>query len=190
MPGPVFIEGDRIELRTIEEEDIEFFTRARNHPEVRRHIHVFRTPRSVTREAKTFFENAEETDDKASFLVCADDERVGSVRLSPIVDTRRWANLAYWIEPDHQSDGYAMEACELVVEYGFEELRLHRISAVTMAPNTASRRLLERLDFTHEGTKRESAFAEGEHVDEEQYGLLETEWRERREQRNESRSAP
>jgi RimJ/RimL family protein N-acetyltransferase len=181
MPGPVFIEGDRIELRTIEEEDIEFFTRARNHPEVRRHIHVFRTPRSVTREAKTFFENAEETDDKASFLVCADDERVGSVRLSLIVDTRRWANIAYWIAPDQQGKGYATEACELVIEYGFKELQLHRISGVAMTPNVASRRVLERLGFVHEGTKRERAFAEGEYVDEEQYGLLEDEWRERRE---------
>ena len=179
MPGPVFIEGDRIELRTIEEEDIEFFTRARNHPEVRRHIHVFRTPRSVTREKETFFENTEETNDTASLLVCIDDERMGSVQLSPIVDTRRWANLAYWIAPDQQGNGYATEGCELVVEYGFKELQLHRISGVAMTPNVASRRVLERLGFVHEGTKRERAFAEGEYVDEEQYGLLEDEWRER-----------
>ena len=189
MPGPVFIEGERIELRTVEEADIEFLTRGVNHPAIRRYISAFRTPQNRERYSEVF-ENVDSGEDGASLLVCDDDERVGSVQLYPVDDGRGTANLAYWIEPDHQSDGYATEACELVVEYGFEELRLHRISAVTMAPNTASRRLLERLDFTHEGTKRESAFAEGEHVDEEQYGLLETEWRERHEQRNESRSAP
>lgn len=178
MSGPVFIDGDRIELRTIEEEDVEFFTQARNHPQVRRYIQTFRTPRSVTREKESFSEK-EDDDDGASFLVCADGERVGSVQLLPINDGRGWANLAYWIAPEQQGNGYATEACELVVEYGFEELRLHRISGVAMAPNTASRRLLERVGFAHEGTSRESAFADGTYVNEERYGLLEDEWRDR-----------
>jgi [ribosomal protein S5]-alanine N-acetyltransferase len=34
MPGPAFIEGDRVALRTIEEEDIEFLQDGVNDPEV------------------------------------------------------------------------------------------------------------------------------------------------------------
>ena len=79
-------------------------------------------------------------------------------------------------------EGYGTEATELLVGYGFDALRLHRISGVVMAPNVASQRVLERVGFTHERTKRESAFADGEYVNEEQYSLLEDEWREQRDE--------
>lgn len=177
MSGPVFIDGDRIELRTIEREDIEFLKRGVNHPDVRRYISVFRTPRNAERYEETF-ENIDSAENGVSLLIVAD-EPVGSIQLYPIDDAQGWANLGYWVTPDEQGDGYATEACELVVEYGFEELRLHRISAVTMAPNVASRRVLERVGFVHEGTDREAAFADGEYVDDERYGLLREEWRER-----------
>jgi RimJ/RimL family protein N-acetyltransferase len=178
MPGTVFIDGDRIDLRTVEEEDIEFLKRGVNHPEIRRYISVFRTPQNTERYEETF-ENIDSSDDGASLLICADGEPVGSIQLYPIDDSRGWANLGYWVHPDEQGNGYATEACELTIEYGFRELRLHRISAVTMTANVGSQRVLERVGFTHEGTRREAAFAEGEYVDDEQYGLLETEWRER-----------
>ena len=174
MPGPVFIDGDRIELRTIEGEDIEFLKRGVNHPNVRRYISVFRTPQNTERYEEVF-ENIDSSDDGASLLICADDEPVGSVQLYPVDDGRGWANLGFWVYPDEQGNGYATEACELIIEYGFRELRLHRISGVAMTPNAGSRRVLERVGFIHEGTTRESAFAAGEYVDEEQYGLLETE---------------
>lgn len=181
MPGPVFIDGDRIELRTVEKEDIEFLARGVNHPDVRRYISVFRTPQNTERYEEVF-ENIDSSEDDVSLLICADGEPAGSIQLYPVDDSRGWTNLGFWVHPDEQGNGYATEACELIIEYGFRELRLHRISAVAMAPNTASRRVLERVGFTHEGTNRESAFADGEYVDDEQYGLLESEWRERRDE--------
>jgi len=35
MPGPVFASGDRVALHTVEEEDLPFLQRWRNHPDVR-----------------------------------------------------------------------------------------------------------------------------------------------------------
>ena len=179
MPGPVFIDGSRIDLRTVEAEDIEFIKRGVNHPEIRQYISVFRTPQNTERYEATF-ENIDSSEDGASLLICADAGPVGSIQLYPVDDSRGWANLGFWVHPDEQGNGYATEACELIIEYGFREIRLHRISAVAMAPNVASQRVLERVGFTHEGTNRESAFAAGEFVDDERYGLLEFEWRERR----------
>jgi RimJ/RimL family protein N-acetyltransferase len=180
MPGPVFIDGDRIDLRTVEAEDIEFLTKGVNHPDVRRYISVFRLPHNMERYEETF-ENIDSSEAGVSLLIHADGEPVGSVQLYPVDDSRGWANLGCWVVPAQQGNGYATKACERIVAYGFRELRLHRVSGVVMTPNTASQRLLERVGFTHEGTKRESSFAEGEYVNEEQYGLLESEWREQRE---------
>jgi RimJ/RimL family protein N-acetyltransferase len=174
MPGPTFIEGDSIDLRTIEEGDLEFLQEGTNHPAVRRYAGgdlPYNRPR---------YEN--ERFDMSSdggvlqLLICDGDDRVGDVSLAPIDERRGWANLGYWIHPDRQGQGYATEAARLVVTHGFEELRLHRISATIVAHNEASKRVVEKLGFVHEGTKRDDAFIGGEYVDREVYAVLGDEW--------------
>lgn len=174
MPGPVFIEGDGIDLRTIEEEDLQFLQSGVNHPAVRRYAGGD-VPYNRPRYEAERFESAA-NGDAVGLLVCDGDDRLGSVSLAPIDDRRGWANLGYWIHPDRQGEGYATEAARLVVTHGFEELRLHRISATIAASNAPSKRVVEKLGFVHEGTKRDDAFLGGEHVDREVYAVLREEW--------------
>jgi RimJ/RimL family protein N-acetyltransferase len=91
-------------------------------------------------------------------LVCDGDERLGNVSLAPINERRGWANLGYWIHPTHQGKKAATEAARLAVTHGFEELRLHRISAAIVAHNEASKRVVEKLGFVHEGTSETMRF--------------------------------
>lgn len=189
MPGPLFIEGSRIDLRTVERDDVPFLQRWVNHPDVRRYVGNFRTPYSREEYEEEIFEPYDTNEDGATALICHDEwdgddlggsddgpKAVGSVQLSPVRDSAGWANLAYWVAPPAQGNGYATEASELFVEYAFRELGLHRVTARALAPNEASCRVLERLGFTHEGTQRECAVVDGEYVDQRLYGLLRTEW--------------
>lgn len=174
MPGPVFIEGDRVDLRTIEEADLPFLLAAINHPAVRRFAGgdaPYNRPRYEAERFETISGG-----DVVQLLVCDGEEPVGDVSLAPIDDRRGWANLGYRIHPDHRGAGYATEAARLVVSHGFDELRLHRISAAIAAGNDASKRVVEKLGFAHEGTKRDDAFIDGEHVDREIYAVLRGEW--------------
>ena len=100
-------------------------------------------------------------------VVRAEGQSVGDVSLAPIDERRGWANLGYWVHPDHWGKGYATEAASLAVTHGFEELALHRVSATIVADNEASKRVVEKLGFAHEGTKRDDAFVGGEYVDRE-----------------------
>lgn len=175
MPGPVFIEGDRIDLRTIEEEDVDFMLEGVNRPDVRRYSGAFSEPYNRERYEAEWFERISE-EGMVQLLACHGDERLGSVSLAPMDERRGWANLGYWIHPDHQGEGYATEAARLLVDYGFRERRLHRVSATIDAPNEASIRVAEKLGFVHEGTKRDDGFVGGEHVDKEVYAVLEDEW--------------
>lgn len=180
MPGQTFIECDRMDLRTVEEEDIEFLQRGVNHPKVRRYIGVFRTPTNSEQYQETF-ESIDSNDDGASLLAVPHEgeyagEPVGSVQLYPIDNAQGCANFGVWFIPEVWEDGYAIEASAHLIEYGFQQLRLHRISAVVDAPNQASIALCERLGFAHEGTSREQGFVDGEYVDVDQYGLLADEW--------------
>lgn len=180
IPGPVFIEGDRVSLHVTEREDIEFLKRGVSRPAVRRYMRTFRLPFNEQRYEREIFDEYDSTGDAASFVVRADGERVGSVQLAPIFHEREFANLGVWILPERQGNGYATEALKLLVEYGFSSLRLHRISAETLAPNTASQRVLERVGFRHEGTRTEAGFVDGEYVDKEYYGLVRSNWEQRR----------
>jgi RimJ/RimL family protein N-acetyltransferase len=191
MPGPPFIEGDRIDLRTVEREDIPFLQRWVNHPEVRRYISTFRTPYSQEEYEEEIFDPYDTNEDGATVLLChhewdGDDlggpddgpTAVGSAQLYPIREGAGWANLAYWVAPPAQGNGYATEAAELLVEYAFDELGLHRVTAQALEPNEASCRVLERVGFTHEGTQRECDIVDGSYVGQRLYGLLREEWNE------------
>lgn len=180
MSGPTFIECDRIELRTVEEEDTEFLQRGVNHPKVRRYIGAFRTPINGER-YREIFESIDSDEEGATLLAVPRegdhaDDPIGSVQLYPINDSHGWANLGVWFLPEVWENGYATEASASLIEYGFKQLRLHRISAVVSAPNEASSAFCERLGFVHEGTSRDHQFADGEYVDMERYGLLADEW--------------
>lgn len=174
MPGAVFLEGDRVELRTIEAEDIEFLQTGMNHPAVRTYAGAD-IPYNRQRYEEQRFDSIASAEN-LHLLVCSGMDRLGDVSLAPIDERRGWANLGYWIHPDHQGQGYATEAARLVVGHGFNELRLHRISATLVARNEPSKRVVEKLGFVHEGTKRDDAFIEGEFVDREVYALLSDAW--------------
>ncbi len=49
MSRPTFIDGDRIDLQPVDEDDIEFLLEGVNHPKVRQYIGVFRRPYSEAR---------------------------------------------------------------------------------------------------------------------------------------------
>lgn len=192
MPGPIFLRGDRIDLRVVEDEapDRSALAFARNDPELRRSL-GFDTPWS--RDRVEAFRSETDTDDSSvNLLVCQDgraaDERVGgtdagggeiavlgAVNLFEV--DRVEGTLSYWLHEEHRGRGYATEAVELLVDHAFSELGLHRVAAQVFAENDASWRLLERLGFVHEGTDRECRVASGEYGDVERYGLLENEWR-------------
>lgn len=63
--------------------------------------------------------------------------------------------IGYVINPDFQGKGYATEAVERVIAFGFAQLPLHRIEAVFIEGNERSRRVMENVGMTFEGYRRE-----------------------------------
>lgn len=183
MPGPVFLGGERITLRPIERDDIEFVQRVMNDPAVwRPALGINPTNDSL---AEEFFEEVLTTEEDVHCLVCHDETPVGHVSLTesqygPSETSRaRCAELAYWIAPEHHGHGYATDANETIIEYAFLDRNLRRLSAYPGSFNEASVALLESLGFQHEGTEREAVWYRGEYYDKLCYGLLRSEWQQR-----------
>jgi [ribosomal protein S5]-alanine N-acetyltransferase len=86
------------------------------------------------------------------------------------------ADIGYELAPDHWERGYATEAARAIVQFGFAELKVHRIWAWCIADNTASARVLEKLGLKLEGRLREKEYFKGRWWDTLLYGILENEW--------------
>lgn len=91
--------------------------------------------------------------------------------------THRRAEVFYVMRNEaFKQKGLMKEALKNVLEYGFTELKLHRIQALIAAQNQPSLKLLQHYGFTKEGTMREDYFVDGKNEDSECYSLLKWEW--------------
>ncbi len=124
MPGALFLAGERVELRTIESEDIEAVRRWMNHTEIRRYIDEFRYPTSRTEYEVGGRRRLEWPCGPPD--LCRRRPR-GPNSTGPTRRDTGMGNLGFVIGPDHCHNGYATEAADLIVEYAFTELRLHRL---------------------------------------------------------------
>jgi RimJ/RimL family protein N-acetyltransferase len=173
MPGGTFLVGEDVTLRPVEEEDLEFLRDHSNDPAIR-HPMTFDRPENLQTQRERF-EDMYDGDD-VGLLACVDGEPVGYAMLFRVDETAGHAEIAYWLAPEAQGKGYGAETAALMLDYAFDERRLHRVRARALDTNTASQNLLEKLGFTHEGVQREEKFVRGEYVDTHFYGLLEEEW--------------
>jgi ribosomal-protein-alanine N-acetyltransferase len=182
MPGARITNGERVTLRTVEQEDIPFIQRGCTNPEIR-------YPLGTPLRNQDQIEEQHEDGDEDQFLVCLDDNagpgqpdeddirRIGVISVED-VDWRR-PELGYWLVPEVHGDGYGKEAVSLVIDYVFRVYDHPAVGAGAYDFNDASRGLLESLGFSEEGRIRKDRFIDGEYCDTIQYGLLRREWRER-----------
>ena len=84
--------------------------------------------------------------------------------------------LGYWVGRPYWNLGYATEATVAVLEYGFEELTLNRISAAHLARNPSSGRVMEKAGMLLEGTARQDTTKWGKYEDLVWYGVLRNDW--------------
>jgi RimJ/RimL family protein N-acetyltransferase len=179
MVGPTFLEGGSVSLRVPEEPDMEFLLENENDPAVRATRSAF-LPTGPDAIRRRLGGTLGRNDDTLALVVWADGERVGHVYLireEPNDRTYRRAELAYWITPDAQGNGYATDAARTVLNHGFDRLDLHKVVAETFESNAASACVLEKLGFEKEGILRDEALVDGKFVDLLRFGLLADEWR-------------
>ena len=72
--------------------------------------------------------------------------------------------------------GYGTEAMEVLLDFGFGELRLERVYLHVFDFNARAMRVYERVGFTLEGTEREAYYRHGRYHDMHLMGILRDEW--------------
>ncbi|RPI78254.1 MAG: N-acetyltransferase [Chloroflexi bacterium] len=79
-------------------------------------------------------------------------------------------------EPEFWGRGYGTEAMQLILQYAFQELNLHRVTLGVFEYNQRAIRSYEKAGFIHEGRIRKEVLREGKRWDALQMGILREEW--------------
>jgi len=90
--------------------------------------------------------------------------------------TDKHAEIGYCIRRDMWRKGIGTEVAEMLIEYGFRDLGMHRITAKCDTENTGSYRIMEKNHMQREGVLREEKKIRGKWRDSYLYSILEHEW--------------
>ncbi len=74
-------------------------------------------------------------------------------------------SLGYWCATTYQGHGYMTEVLNALTPHLLQQDTVQRVEAQISALNTPSRRLLEKLGFQYEGTRRNGAYIDGQTLD-------------------------
>ena len=171
------LRGKAVRLTAVTEEDIPEIGKWYEDPSARRMFGNPAAPRSDT-QLKQWLAEGQASSDTISFGIrlIESDKLIGTAGLNGYRSAHHTATAHIEIARAHRGQGFGFEAMQLVVEFGFRELNLHRIALSVASYNKAAICLYEKLGFKHEGTAREALQRDGEFHDSLLYGLLRQEW--------------
>jgi RimJ/RimL family protein N-acetyltransferase len=169
-----FIEGDRIYLCTANIDNINLYTKWMNNPKIRKYAR-YEMPLTVEEVKKYFEPTKEEVKTDIFFEIWHKNSKnpIGYTGFIRINWFTRSAHIFFLIgDIDYWGQNIATEAGQLVINYGFEELNLHKIVARVFSPNKASLRVVEKLGFNLEITLKKEIYIDGEFVDAFEYIII------------------
>lgn len=147
------LETERLFLRPMNETDVDAVFEMRSDEDIMRFI---RAPQINRREAKNWIRLVSSRWEKEKIGFCAIVEKAsnrfaGWCGLWRLKETDE-IEIGYALVKDFHGLGYASEASQAFLIYGFEKLNLEKIVAVARPENHASRRVMERLGMIYDYT--------------------------------------
>jgi len=155
----VKIETERLILRDLENSDAAELAEQGNEKEINYFVwyipHPFRE-----QDAKKLIENRRKDYRKKrsiyelAIILKESGKLIGLVSLYNLDKENNRAKIGYWLGRDYRGKGYASETVKKMIEFGFKELNLNKLSAKALLENEKSNRLLEKLGFRMVGIKK------------------------------------
>lgn len=105
-------------------------------------------------------------------------ELIGVLNVRP-QQRHRSGHIGYWIGSEFRNQGFATEAVQAAMGFGFCVLNLNRIHTACMANNHASARVLEKAGFELEGRSREAFLRDEVFHDLLQFGTTKDPWQQK-----------
>ncbi|WP_042479196.1 GNAT family N-acetyltransferase [Bacillus ndiopicus] len=169
------ITTDRLVLRLFQKTDAEQVAALCNNYNIYKSTMYLPHPYKVE-DALTWIEYHHENflEDRSYELAVTDKETnevYGAIALSNNKHFNQ-GELAYWIGEPYWGKGYATEAAKAIVQFAFEEKKLHKVFARYFATNPASGKVMEKIGMDQEGVLKDHIIKDGKYEDLVYYGLI------------------
>ena len=164
----LFIEGERIYLRELGLSDVNgSYCDWMNDPEVNQYLES-RFEEWTIDKLKDYIRKIRANPDKIFLAIIAKDENrhIGNIKIGPINRIHKRAEIGLIIgEKSFWGKGFASEEIKLVVDYAFNELGLHKLTAGVYSNNVGSIKAFENVNFSIEGVRKKHCLCNGDYVD-------------------------
>ena len=151
---------DTVRIRPITAEDTANIVKWRNNPNVKNKF-LYRA--LFTEEGhKNWLKTMINTGKAAQFIISADGEDIGSVYLRDIDQVSRKAEFGIFIgEDDYLGKGIGLKATQLILDWGFKSLKLHKIFLRVLATNQRAVNSYQKSGFIQEGYFKDEEYIDG-----------------------------
>lgn len=177
------IETKRLNLREFTMEDWPEVLAYQSDPRYQRYYPITeRTPEEAQEFVRMFLDQQQEQPRRKYQLAAihkTSNKLIGNCGIRMKTADALQADIGYEFSPEHWGKGYATEAAQAMVHFGFTNFHLHRIWSWCLAENRGSVRVLEKLGMQLEGRLRENEYFKDRWWDTLVYGMLASEWEER-----------
>lgn len=173
--------GKRILLREYQEEDLRYIRKWVNDPEITDYLSdVFLYPHSMQNTEKFIeFMMAGKNEKTKGFIIgdLQSGKYLGQIDMFNIDWKNRWAELGIVIgSQGNLNKGYGREAIELLLDFAFNRMNLHRMELEVHDYNQRGLRCYKSCGFVEEGRKRKKLFHKGRYHDTIQMAILKEEF--------------
>ena len=159
------IKTERLLLRRLKKDDVNEIFSLRSNEEVMKYIDKERA--ASLKDAEIFINFINGSADSNTGITWALElkqnpgKMIGSIGFWRLIKEHFRAEIGYMLHPDFWRKGIMKEALVAVIDFGFNEIKLHSIEAQINPGNTASARILESFGFVKEAHFKENYFFEG-----------------------------
>lgn len=173
------LQGDRVVLRELRASDAPWLVAMITPPEVSRFI----SPPPSTVPVFERFIARSLSQQAAGALACfavtlkGHDTAIGLFQVRALTPDFAVAEWGFAIGSAFWGTGIFEECAELVLDFAFTRIGVHRLEARAAVMNGRGNRALQKLGAVQEGVLRQAFLCDGDYVDQMLYSLVEDEWR-------------
>jgi len=169
-----FIKGKRIVLREFRQSDADDLVDAFSDKDMTRWLITVPYPYHKKHAVNFIRRSAYRLKRKHTytFAIDIDGHIVGGVSLKDVKWKDRRADIGYWIRKDCWGKGYMTEAVNMVVDYAFNKLKLHRIFGQCFEDNPASAKVMLKCGFKPEGKAVDEECKDGKYHNILKFGII------------------
>ena len=159
------LKGKLVSLHAVEKEDLQQFRNWRNNPDFRKHFREYRNLNM--RQQEIWFEEKVVKDNTTlmfSIRCNEDNELLGCCGFVYINWVHQHADLSLYIGWNNayiDEEGYAEESCRLLLDYGFNELRLNKVWTEIYEFDEKKKALYDKFGFHQDGLLRQNYWYDG-----------------------------